>query len=52
MTPKSKTAGANEKFAPAFCLVWVVKRRWDVGAACPGPPLRLAAMRSLTVCPL
>ena len=37
-------------FAPAFCLVWVVKRQWDVGRPAPRPPLRLAAMRSLTVC--
>ena len=35
-------------FAPAFCLVWVVKRQWDVGRPAPRPPLRLAAMRSLT----
>ena len=37
-------------FAPAFCLVWVVKRQRDVGRPAPRPPLRLAAMRSLAVC--
>ena len=52
-------------FAPAFCLVWVVKRQaagydgrlrlrnevmWDVGQPALRPPRRLAAMRSLTVC--
>ena len=37
-------------FAPAFCLVWVVKRQWDVGRPAPRPPRRLAAMRSHAVC--
>ena len=35
-------------FAPAFCLVWVVKRQWDVGRPAPRPPPRFPAMRSLT----
>ena len=35
-------------FAPAFCLVWVVKRQRDVGRPAPRPPRRFTAMRSLT----
>ena len=37
-------------FAPAFCLVWVVKRQWDVGRPAPRPPRRFTAMRSHAVC--
>ena len=37
-------------FAPAFCVVWVVKQQWDVGRPAPKPPRRLAAMRSHAVC--
>ena len=33
MTPKKKTAGANEMFAPAF--VWVVGFVMDVGRPAP-----------------
>ena len=35
-------------FAPAFCLVWVVKRQRDAGRPAPRPPRRFTAMRSLT----